>query len=66
MINRQADWTRRDFLKLAGNARVVSSGLLAGCGDWMAAEKIQRVNFIAAEREAMRHGNARALLKNFP
>jgi len=32
-------------------------------GDWMAAEKIQTMNCTAAEREAMLHGNARALLK---
>ena len=26
-----ANYTRHDFLKLAGNAAVVSSGLMAGC-----------------------------------
>ena len=31
--------------------------------DWMAAEKIQTMNCIAGEREAMLHGNARGLLK---
>ena len=32
-------------------------------GDWMAAEKIQRMNCTDAEREAMLHGNARKLLR---
>jgi len=32
-------------------------------GDWMAAEKIQQMNCTEAEREAMLHGNARALLR---
>ena len=32
-------------------------------GDWMAAEKIQRMECTGAEREAMLHGNARKLLR---
>ncbi len=32
-------------------------------GDWMAAEKIQRMNFTESERQTMLHGNARSLLK---
>ena len=32
-------------------------------GDWMAAEKIQKMECTSAEREAMLHGNARKLLR---
>jgi aminocarboxymuconate-semialdehyde decarboxylase len=32
-------------------------------GDWMAAEKIQKMNCTESEREAMLHGNARKLLR---
>ncbi len=32
-------------------------------GDWMAAEKIQKMECTDAEREAMLHGNARRLLR---
>ena len=32
-------------------------------GDWMAAEKIQKMECTGAEREAMLHGNASKLLK---
>ena len=32
-------------------------------GDWMAAEKIHKMECTSAEREAMLHGNARKLLR---
>jgi aminocarboxymuconate-semialdehyde decarboxylase len=32
-------------------------------GDWMSVETIEQMNCTEAEREAMLHGNARALLK---
>ena len=43
--------------------RMVGADYPFDLGDWMAAEKIETMNCTEREREAMLHGNARALLK---